>query len=150
MRVSSQRRKEMVVMNLEGYANLDRSMLAEADRLTAEFRGVSSRETILQVVSESLQAFGRPRITAQLSQLVYRSAKERLIAVARLEAKMAKDHPVVLYVCVHNAGRSQMAAAFTRELSQGRVEVRSAGSLPANEINPTVMEAMKEVGIDLS
>ncbi|HZT06814.1 MAG TPA: arsenate reductase ArsC [Chloroflexota bacterium] len=63
---------------------------------------------------------------------------------------MAKDHPVVLYVCVHNAGRSQMAAAFTRQLSQGRVEVRSAGSVPANEINPIVVQAMQEVEIDLS
>ena len=63
---------------------------------------------------------------------------------------MAKDRPVVLYVCVHNAGRSQMAAAFTRVLSQGRVEVRSAGSLPATEINPTVVQAMNEIGVDLS
>lgn len=63
---------------------------------------------------------------------------------------MAKDPPVVLYVCIHNAGRSQMAAAFTRVLSQGQVEVHSAGSLPASELNPTVVQAMSEIGIDLS
>ncbi|NYF98589.1 arsenate reductase ArsC [Janibacter cremeus] len=56
----------------------------------------------------------------------------------------------VLYVCVHNAGRSQMAAAYTRVLSEGAVEVRSAGSAPADSINPAVHEAMLEEGIDLS
>jgi arsenate reductase len=58
--------------------------------------------------------------------------------------------PSVLYVCVHNAGRSQMAAAFTHHLSGGVVEVRSAGSAPADQINPAVREAMLEEGIDIS
>lgn len=58
--------------------------------------------------------------------------------------------PSVLYVCVHNAGRSQMAAAYTHHLSGGRVEVRSAGSAPAEAINPAVREAMLEEGIDIS
>jgi arsenate reductase len=58
--------------------------------------------------------------------------------------------PSVLFVCVHNAGRSQMAAAFLTHLSNGDVEVRSAGSAPADSINPAVVEAMKEVGIDIS
>jgi len=58
--------------------------------------------------------------------------------------------PSVLFVCVHNAGRSQMAAAFLTHLSKGDVEVRSAGSAPADSINPAVVEAMKEVGIDIS
>lgn len=58
--------------------------------------------------------------------------------------------PSVLYVCVHNAGRSQMAAAFTHHLSRGAVEVRSAGSAPADQINPAVHEAMLEEDIDLS
>ncbi|MDN5718460.1 MAG: arsenate reductase ArsC [Janibacter sp.] len=60
------------------------------------------------------------------------------------------DRPSVLYVCVHNAGRSQMAAAYTRVLSGGAVEVRSAGSAPADSINPAVHAAMLEDGIDLS
>jgi protein-tyrosine-phosphatase len=63
---------------------------------------------------------------------------------------MPKDHPVILYVCVHNAGRSQMAAAFTRQLGAGRIAVRSAGSAPAQEIHPTVVQVMAEVGVDLS
>ncbi|WP_268951369.1 arsenate reductase ArsC [Saccharopolyspora aridisoli] len=58
--------------------------------------------------------------------------------------------PEVLFVCVHNAGRSQMAAALLRHRSRGRVEVRSAGSAPAESINPAVVEAMRELGIDLS
>lgn len=57
--------------------------------------------------------------------------------------------PSVLFVCVHNAGRSQMAAAFLSHLSQGEIEVRSAGTQPASEVNPVVVEAMKEKGIDL-
>ncbi|MEU9405512.1 arsenate reductase ArsC [Streptomyces sp. NPDC048281] len=58
--------------------------------------------------------------------------------------------PSVLFVCVHNAGRSQMAAAFLTHLAGDRVEVRSAGSVPADQVNPAVVEAMKEVGIDIS
>ena len=58
--------------------------------------------------------------------------------------------PSVLFVCVHNAGRSQMAAAFLTHLAHGRVEVRSAGSTPADVMNAAVVEAMDEVGIDIS
>src|SRR5699024_4292039 len=60
------------------------------------------------------------------------------------------DRPSILFVCVHNAGRSQMAAAYAHHLSDGGVEVRSAGSAPAEAINPAVHEAMLEEGIDLS
>ena len=60
------------------------------------------------------------------------------------------NKPSVLFVCVHNAGSSQMAAAFLTHLSLGKVEVRSAGSAPADSINPAVVEALKEVGIDIS
>ncbi|YCK82547.1 arsenate reductase ArsC [Arthrobacter sp. D3-18] len=58
--------------------------------------------------------------------------------------------PSVLFVCVHNAGRSQMAAAFLTTLSKGAVEVRSAGSQPADKVNPAAVEAMSELGIDMS
>lgn len=60
------------------------------------------------------------------------------------------DKPSVLFVCVHNAGRSQMAAAWLTRLAGDRVEVRSAGSAPAGTVNPAVVEAMREVGIDIS
>lgn len=58
--------------------------------------------------------------------------------------------PSVLFVCVHNAGRSQMAAGFLREIAGDRIEVRSAGSMPADAINPVAVEAMGELGIDIT
>jgi len=61
-----------------------------------------------------------------------------------------KERPEVLFVCVHNAGRSQMAAGLVKLRSQGRIHVRSAGSEPANETNPAVVEAMEELGVDLN
>jgi arsenate reductase len=63
---------------------------------------------------------------------------------------MASESPTVLYVCVHNAGRSQMAAGYTRALSGGAVEVLSGGSEPGDQINPVAVEAMAEEGIDIS
>lgn len=63
---------------------------------------------------------------------------------------MTSDRPVVLFACVHNAGRSQMAAALMRERSGGAIEVRSAGSDPASEVNPVAIEAMAELGIELA
>ena len=62
----------------------------------------------------------------------------------------AEAIPSVLFVCVHNAGRSQMAAAFLTHIAAGRIEVRSAGSEPADHLNPAVVEAMREVGIDIT
>lgn len=61
-----------------------------------------------------------------------------------------KSKPIVLFVCVHNAGRSQMAAGFLKELGQGRVDVLSAGSAPKDSINPVAIQAMAEVGIDIA
>jgi protein-tyrosine-phosphatase len=63
---------------------------------------------------------------------------------------MTRKAPAMLFVCVHNAGRSQMAAILCESLGNGRVHVRSAGSAPAEEINPLVIEAMREVGLDMS
>lgn len=60
------------------------------------------------------------------------------------------SRPTVLFVCVHNAGRSQMAAGFLRDIAGDRIEVRSAGSLPAEHINPVAVEAMSELGIDIT
>ena len=66
-----------------------------------------------------------------------------------LEVMDSAALPSVLFVCVHNAGRSQMAAGYLRHLAAGRIEVRSAGSLPADGINPVAVEAMLEEGIDI-
>src|SRR5699024_9581061 len=63
---------------------------------------------------------------------------------------MTDQKPSVLFVCVHNAGRPQMAAGWLRDLAGDRIEVRSAGSMPADQINPVAVEAMREVGIDIA
>ncbi|MEU9179923.1 arsenate reductase ArsC [Streptomyces sp. NPDC048550] len=67
-----------------------------------------------------------------------------------MSSPASSARPSVLFVCVHNAGRSQMAAAFLTHLGQDKVEVRSAGSAPADAVNPAAVEAMAEVGIDVS
>jgi arsenate reductase (thioredoxin) len=67
-----------------------------------------------------------------------------------MEGRMAADVPEVLFVCVHNAGRSQMAAALLDDYADGRVQVRSAGSDPADRPNPIVVAAMGEIGLDIS
>jgi arsenate reductase len=69
---------------------------------------------------------------------------------AEADEVVGKDQPEVLFVCVHNAGRSQMAAGLLKRRSGGRIQVRSAGSAPAEEINPTVIVAMAELGVDMS
>nr|WP_286131434.1 arsenate reductase ArsC [Microbispora sp. NRRL B-24597] len=69
--------------------------------------------------------------------------------MAQSQGEAPKDVPEVLFICVHNAGRSQMAAALLNHYGQGRVHVRSAGSAPVNAINPMVIEAMAESGLDL-
>jgi arsenate reductase (thioredoxin) len=68
----------------------------------------------------------------------------------QVEGKLTKDAPEVLFVCVHNAGRSQMAAGLVKLRSEGRIHVRSAGSDPTDQINPAVIEAMNEIGVDMS
>ena len=69
---------------------------------------------------------------------------------AQSQDRVSVDQPEVLFVCVHNAGRSQMAAGLLKLRSDGRIHVRSAGSAPGEEINPAVIEAMQEVGVDMS
>jgi protein-tyrosine-phosphatase len=80
---------------------------------------------------------------------IERFARERLEAVAQAAGLVPKARPEVLFVCEHNAGRSQMAAALTHELARGRVAVRSAGSHPTERVEPAVVEAMSEIGVDV-
>ena len=118
--------------------------------LAAEFKGVFSEETIARYISESLDLLGTARINVFVPVLAHRFARERLRALAQVEGKMTKDAPEVLFVCVHNAGRSQMAAGLMNLRSEGRIHVRSAGSTPGEEINPAVIEVMSEIGVDMS
>jgi arsenate reductase len=122
----------------------------EIGNLSREFAGIFSEETINRYVYESLDKLGGARVTDFVPLLVYRFSRERLRALGQSQGRITKTMPEVLFVCTHNAGRSQMAAALTHVLSGGRVHVRSAGSEPADRINPAVAEAMAELGIDLS
>jgi arsenate reductase (thioredoxin) len=89
-------------------------------------------------------------ITTYLPILVARQAKEQLMSAAQAQGRrITKAVPQILFVCVHNAGRSQMAAALAEHRSAHRVHVRSAGSAPAGQINPRVGEVLAERGIDL-
>jgi protein-tyrosine-phosphatase len=121
------------------------------ERLVDEFAGIFSPETVAECLNESAVALrSGARIDAYVSLRSERFARERLRAAAQTGGQIAKDVPEVLFVCVHNAGRSQMAAALLDFHAEGRVHVRSAGSTPVDEINPAVVAAMDEVGIDLS
>jgi arsenate reductase len=89
-------------------------------------------------------------IHTNLPILVARQAKEQLMAAAQAEGRLAKAVPELLFVCVHNAGRSQLAAALAEHLSARRVHLRSGGSAPADDVNPWVVEVLAERGITLA
>ena len=121
-----------------------------AAALAREFEGVFSQETIGRYIGESVDLLGGGRVTVFVPVLALRFARERLKALAQVEGKIVKEQPEVLFVCVHNAGRSQMAAGLVTLRSEGRVHVRSAGSDPGDAVNPAVVEAMAELGVDMS
>lgn len=119
--------------------------------LTRKFTGIFAAETVERYVFESYTALARTsRIRTHLASTTARFAADRLKALAQSTGAIARDVPEVLFVCVHNAGRSQMAAALLNKHAQGAVHVRSAGSVPAAELEPAVVAALAEAGIDLS
>jgi protein-tyrosine-phosphatase len=122
-----------------------------AERLEDKFAGIFSKETIERYVKESYALLAeKAQVTMHLPSLTERFARDRLTALAQSEAKIAKEKPEILFVCVHNAGRSQMAAALAIQISGGAVSVRSAGSAPSDSIPNAVHEAMNEVGVSLA
>ena len=131
---------------------LDRQLAlrSAAARLAEEFTGQFGAETIERFLTSSYDEFAdRSAVVGFLPLLAERFARQRLRALARVEKLHDGGRPVVLFLCTHNAGRSQMAAGFLAALSGGAVEVRSAGSMPADQINSVAVEAMTEVGIDI-
>jgi arsenate reductase (thioredoxin) len=120
------------------------------ESLATEFRGIFSLETIERYVNESVDRLSGARVVDFIPLFVHRFSREQLRALAQSEGAIIKEVPEVLFVCVHNAGRSQMAAALLDHHAKGRVHVRSAGSDPGDRINPAVVAAMDEWGIDLS
>jgi arsenate reductase (thioredoxin) len=127
-----------------------RTFAAVIEQLAEEFRGVFSLETIERYVDESIDRLSGARVVDFIPLFVNRFARDRLHALAQVQGSTVKDRPEVLFVCVHNAGRSQMAAALLDHHAKGKVHVRSAGSDPADQLNPAVVAAMAELGIDLS
>ncbi|WP_308211720.1 metalloregulator ArsR/SmtB family transcription factor [Nocardiopsis dassonvillei] len=120
------------------------------ERLTVRFSGIFSAETVRRCLSDSYERLSHSAaVTAHLPVLTERFAAERLAAIAQVEGNLAKSVPEVLFVCVHNAGRSQMAAGILRHLAGERVHIRSAGSMPRSGIDPGVAAVMAEIGIDL-
>ena len=121
------------------------------DDLAYSYDGVFSRDDVAGTVASARRALeAAATITQFLPVLVAKQAKEQLLAQAQASGRRAKTVPELLFVCVHNAGRSQMAAALAEHLSARRVHVRSAGSQPAGEVNPVVIEALAERGIALT
>ena len=101
-------------------------------------------------MAESQDLLGEAKINVFVPVLAHRFTRERLKALAQAEGLVSKDVPEVLFVCVHNAGRSQMAAGLVKLRSQGRIHVRSAGSTPGEEINPNAVVALEELGVDMT
>jgi protein-tyrosine-phosphatase len=140
-----------------GYERTDLSldqvqaMRTAAVRLQRNFAGVFGTETIDRFLHTSYDAFaGRATITTYLPLLAERFAKQRLNALARVEGKSGTGIPTVLFLCVHNAGRSQMALGYFQHLAGDRAAAWSGGSEPGSEINPAAIAAMAEVGIDIT
>lgn len=122
-----------------------------ANRLHREFQGIFAVETIEHYLEGSLRKLLRSaNYTSFAPLLAERFARERLQAAAKLEGLMTTDTPTVLFLCVHNAGRSQMAAGWMQHLAGDRIEVLSGGSDPASEVNPAAVQVMQEVGIDIT
>ena len=119
-----------------------------ADDLSARFAGTFSPETVAEYVHGSYGLLAdRARITRYLPSLTARFAAERLRSLARAEATSTDGVPDVLFVCVQNAGRSQLASAILRSLAGDRVRVLTAGSEPAASINPKIVAALDEIGV---
>jgi len=135
---------------LHGLLTPEAALHRLADQLTTRFTGVFTRETIDRYVFESYAALaGTARITTHLPVLTERFATERLTALAQAKGALRTDTCEVLFVCVRNAGRSQMAAALMAHHGGDRVHVRSPGSQPSATIDEAVVTAMAEFGIDL-
>ncbi len=121
-----------------------------SEGLAQSFAGMVNEETVERVVFESYTALARTAaVKTHVPSLAEKFARERLTALAQSKGLVAKPVPEVLFVCVQNSGRSQLAAALTRHLSGGRVHVRSAGSRPGDEILPQVSLVLAELDLEV-
>jgi protein-tyrosine-phosphatase len=122
-----------------------------AERLAQQFADMVSEETVERVVFESYTALARTAaVKTHLPSLAEKFAWDRLTALAQSKGLIAKRVPEVLFVCVQNSGRSQIAAALTRHIAGDRVHVRSAGSQPGERILPEVALVLAEIDLDVT
>jgi protein-tyrosine-phosphatase len=136
------------LQELSPEANL--ALKTAAANLRHEFEGTFSVETIEQFLATSYDQFAdRATVTNFLPLMAERFARQRLHALARVEGRHHDGVPIVLFLCVHNAGRSQMALGWFNHLAGDRAIAWSGGSEPAHAINPAAVQAMAEVGIDI-
>lgn len=120
-----------------------------ADRLRSDFSGVFGEETVRRFMAESYESLVGAKVQGFVPLFLERFTRQRLRALARVEGKAVTDTPMVVFLCVHNAGRSQMAAGWMQHLAGDAVEVFSGGSDPASAVNPSAVAAMSEIGIDI-
>jgi protein-tyrosine-phosphatase len=119
--------------------------------LQKNFEGIFSAETIERFLITSYDEFGvRISNDTYLPMFAERFARQRLNALARVEGKSDDHRPVVLFLCTHNAGRSQIALGYFNALAGDRAVAWSGGSEPGTSVNPAAVEAMAEIGIDIS
>jgi len=122
-----------------------------SERLQRRFAGELNAETIERFMNDSLDTLvARATNSTWVPLLAERFARDRLRALIRREADAGSLNPSVLFLCVHNAGRSQMAAGWMRHLAGDDVDVFSGGSEPAEQVNKSAVAAMAEVGVDIS
>ncbi|MHA7665197.1 arsenate reductase ArsC [Mycolicibacterium sp. HS_4_1] len=120
-------------------------------RLETEFAGTFGTETIERFLHTAYDQFAsRAAIPNFLPLLAERFARQRLHALARVEGHISDGKPTVLFLCTHNAGRSQMALGYFTHYAGDNAVAWSGGSEPGNEINPAAVAAMNEVGIDIT
>jgi arsenate reductase (thioredoxin) len=127
------------------------ALRSAAANLHREFDGTFGTETIEEFLGASYEQFAaNARIVTFLPLFAERFARQRLRALALVEGKAPDGLPTVLFLCVHNAGRSQMALGWFNHLADGRAVAWSGGSEPGDQVNPSAVEAMAEVGIDIT
>ena len=127
------------------------SLSTAARHLAQEFDGVFGEETIELFLATSYDQFAdRAKFNHFLPLMAERFARQRLKALAKIEGKATDGLPTVLFLCTHNAGRSQMAMGWFERMAGDRAVAWSGGSEPGLEVNPAAVEAMAEVGIDIT
>jgi protein-tyrosine-phosphatase len=127
------------------------ALKSAARRLAEEFDGIFGKETIELFLETSHEQFAtRASVGNFLSLMAERFARQRLHALAKVEGRANDGLPTVLFLCVHNAGRSQMALGWFNHLAGDHAIAWSGGSEPGTQINPAAIKAMAEVGIDIT